>query len=181
MQLITARHPDYGQSPFHRPRINAVVLPKRPSRLPGASDVRSTSLAAGATRSAMRTTLPCSLPRGNRPSPKVVEGSRRKSDLTLHGMDPREMARPAGLVPIPDEPASRDVPEDGRGGPTDARPLARPAGLEPATPGLEGRIPVWEATPLQQVARTATRMCHASDLPRVNCEPCTNPASTHID
>jgi hypothetical protein len=46
--------------------------------------------------------------------------------------------------------------------------LARPAGLEPATLGLEGCVPVTEDVGFQQVARTATRTCHALDLPRVS-------------
>jgi len=87
----------------------------------------------------------------------------------------------AGLGTASDE---RDrgaaLPEDG-GARLVAKREARPAGLEPAPPGLEGRITLWEATPLQQVARTATRMCHASDLPLVTCERCrTRRARTSI-
>jgi hypothetical protein len=47
---------------------------------------------------------------------------------------------------------------------------ARPAGLEPATLGLEGCVPVPELAAFQQVARTATRTCHAVDRPRVSRE-----------
>ena len=53
------------------------------------------------------------------------------------------MARPAGLVPVRVEPTARgDVPESCRGVANAQSALARPAGLEPATPGLEGQIPV---------------------------------------
>ena len=58
--------------------------------------------------------------------------------------------------------------------------LARPAGLEPATPGLEGCVPVTEVLTCQWVARTATRMCHAIDLPRVAANA-PNTASAHAD
>ena len=39
--------------------------------------------------------------------------------------------------------------------------VARPAGLEPATPGLEGEIPVREVAASQQVARGAMPRCRA--------------------
>ena len=45
--------------------------------------------------------------------------------------------------------------------------VARPKGLERRTPGLEGCVRVTEALCFQDVARTATRMCHAVHLRRV--------------
>ncbi len=73
-------------------------LPKPPSRLPGTRGALCLPLAAGATRSATRTPAR-SLPRGNWPFRKVVDGLGRKPNLTLRLNESKRLARPAGREP----------------------------------------------------------------------------------
>jgi hypothetical protein len=58
---------------------------------------------------------------------------------------------------------------------------ARPAGLEPATPGLEGEIPVIEPLHHQQLTPGAMPRCHADSPARVTPRSTNDAASIRTD
>ena len=79
----------------------------------------------------------------------------------------------------PSESEVQRDPEERRGVTISRSDVVRPPRLELGTPGLEGSVPVTEAVSCQQVARAATRMCHAVDPPRVGVARAHTPIGKH--